>query len=403
MQSCLRRLRTCSIKRQRVHPNMQASHSQYPQLVDLDDDDEIELGVEEEKEDTESIHRPFDPEKIKVRTIQVLVSLLIARINHKEIELAPEFQRERGIWNKVRKSRLIESLLLRIPIPVFYVAADEEDRWSVVDGVQRISTVYDFVNNSFTMSNLEYLQKFEGMTYDDIPRQMQRRIDETEFVVNVIEPGTPREVMFNIFRRINTGGMPLNRQEIRHALYPGPVREFLKELSQTEEFLNATDHSIGTQRMSDRECVLRFLAFEIKPWEEYTEGDLDGFLGQAMASINSMDEDLRRNHARSFKLAMSAASGIFDGNAFRKPSDVTLGRRNPLNRALFEAWGVGLSRCSAEQVEKLVQCRILVKTDFEATMSNDPEFVASISSSTGDRRRVTKRFRTIDNLIRKYI
>ena len=137
--------------------------------------------------------------------------------------LRPDFQRLAGIWDNTRKSRLIESLLLRIPIPVFYVAADENEIWSVVDGVQRISTIYDYVTDKFRLSRLEYLKKLEGALYTGLPRQMQRRINETQFVVNVIEPGTPPEVMFNIFRRINTGGMALNGQEIRHALHAGPV------------------------------------------------------------------------------------------------------------------------------------------------------------------------------------
>ena len=130
----------------------------------------------------------------------------------------------RGIWDNQRKSRLIESLLLRIPIPVFYVAANEDEKWAVVDGLQRISSIHDYVTGVFPLKRLEYREEFNGQRYDLLPRAMQRRISETQLVVNVIEPGTPPEVMFNIFRRINTGGMTLNGQEIRHALHPGPVR-----------------------------------------------------------------------------------------------------------------------------------------------------------------------------------
>src|SRR5277367_4407318 len=92
-------------------------------------------------------------------------------------------------------------------------------------------------------------------------------------------PGTPEEVMFNIFRRINTGGLTLNGQEIRHALHKGPVRGFLKTLAASDEFQRATDYSVKTERMADRECVLRFMAFHIDPWEEYASNDLDGYLG----------------------------------------------------------------------------------------------------------------------------
>ena len=250
--------------------------------------------LEEEQQDFDEITQPFNPEKIKVRTVPILVDQVVSRINHNEIDLAPEFQRLAGIWDKQRKSRLIESLLLRIPIPVFYVAADEDDVWSMVDGVQRTSTVFDFVSGLFPLSRLEYLTYLNGRHHDDLPRKMQRRIGETQFVVHVIDPGTPKEVMFNIFLRLNTGGKPLNGQEIRHALHAGPVRDYLPELADTEAFLNATSGTISKSRMEDRELVLRFLAFYVEPWEEYSTNDLDGYLGAVMNKINGMDDPSTR-------------------------------------------------------------------------------------------------------------
>lgn len=366
---------------------------------DVREREDVDSGLEDEKEDVSQIKRPFDPEKIKVRTTQILVDLLVSRISHGEIDLAPDFQRLAGIWDNTRKSRLVESLLLRIPIPVFYVAADENEIWSVVDGVQRISTIYEYVSDQFRLSRLEYLQKLEGEFYSGLPRQMQRRIDETQFVVNVIEPGTPEEVMFNIFRRINTGGKPLNGQEIRHALNPGPVRAYLKELAETDEFLKATDRSISRKRMGDRECVLRFLAFHIDPWERYRASDLDTHLGNAMRAINLMDTQRRSQLKQDFRKAMQAAFDIFEGGAFRKL--YALGeRRKPVNRALFEAWGVGLARCTPEEIRRLVNKQQLVIGEFVSTMNEDPGFDEAISYATGDPRRVRKRFRTISELIK---
>lgn len=362
-------------------------------------DDEQESGVEVELDDSDEIKRPFNPEKIKVRTVNIVVDQLVSRIEHGEIDLAPDFQRMAGIWDNKRKSRLIESLLLRIPIPVFYVAADGNEIWSVVDGLQRTSTIHAYMTGHFPLMRLEYLTRLNGYRYEELPRPMQRRINETQLVVNVIEPGTPEEVMFNIFSRINTGGMTLHGQEIRHALHPGPVRDYLKKLAETEEFLNATAYSLRKKRMEDRECVLRFLAFHIDPWENYTANDLNGYLGTAMKKINKMTPSERNELLDDFKKAMHAASDIFGEDAFRKRYHIQETRRRPVNKALLEAWGVGLVRRSPEEIETLIDNRKEIVDQFLSLMRDDKEFETAISSSTGTPGRVKKRFGAIDQLI----
>ena len=356
-------------------------------------------GVEQEREDDSlRIKRPFDPEKIRVRTVNVVVDLIVARIEHGEINLAPGFQRIVGIWSRERKSRLIESLLLRIPIPVFYVAADQDEVWSVVDGLQRTSTIFDYVTGKFPLQRLEYLTNLDGCLFTELPRNMQRRIRETQLVVNVIDPGTPEEVMFNIFRRINTGGVPLNGQEIRHALHPGPVSDYLKELASSEEFKTATDNSVRDRRMEDRECVLRFIAFHVDPWEDYSANDLDGYLGTAMKRVNDMDTPTRAVLAGDFMRAMRGAYRIFETYAFRKRF-ARQEYRYPINKALFDAWSVGLARLPDDAVDALVDNRERIIDEFISLMNTDAEFVASISASTGDPARVRKRFRTTQELI----
>ena len=367
------------------------------------DSDADESGLEIEREDTqERITEPFDPEQIKIRTSPLLVGQLISRIKHKEIDLAPDFQRQRGIWNDERRSRLIESLLLRIPIPVFYVAADEADTWSVVDGVQRMSTIYDFVTGKFPLKRLEYLTWLDGQKHDELPRPMQRRISETPLIINVIEPGTAPEVMFNIFLRINTGGMTLNGQEIRHALNPGPVREYLKALAQSSEFKKATDNSIKEIRMADRECVLRFWAFYIDPPEKYAANDLNGYLEKVMEKINGMSSKERDSLSADFKKAMCAASDIFGEYAFRKRTDID-DRRRPVSKALFESWSVQLAHCLPDQIRVLVEKRKDVQRRFIRLMSEDEDFNNAISYSTGTPRRVRKRFQAIKQLVEEFI
>ncbi|NGX98754.1 MAG: DUF262 domain-containing protein [Candidatus Afipia apatlaquensis] len=362
-------------------------------------EDEDQIGVESEAEEEGlAIDRPFDPEKIKVRTEPAIIGQLIRRISHNEIDLAPDFQRLAGIWNSTRKSRLIESLLLRIPLPVFYVAADERERWAVVDGLQRMTTINDFVHDRFDLSGLEYLTQFNGLVCSELPRPMQRRIDETALIVNVIDPGTPEEVMFNIFSRINTGGLRLNGQEIRHALNKNPSRAFLKDLASSKEFITATDGSVKPDRMADRECALRFLAFKLHSWREYSDSTLDTFLGQTMKAINKMRPHELVRLKEEFLRSMRVAREIFRDDAFRKRFHEGAGR-NVVSKALFEAWSVQLSERSDSELALLIDRRNALRKTFIEVMNNDAQFNAAISYSTGNRRRVEKRFSTVGKII----
>ena len=359
-------------------------------------------GVEEEEEDPNlPIEHPFSPEKISIATKSPTVDLIVNRIRENEIDLEPDFQREQ-MWDRARKSRLIESLLLRIPIPAFYVAADDEDRWTVVDGIQRMSSINDYINNTFSLWKLEYLKDFEGKRYEDLPRAMQRRVKETELVVNVISPSTPDEVMFNIFLRINTGGIPLNPQEIRNAIASPHAREYLKDLARSDEFLKATENSIRSKRMADRECILRLLAFYMDSWSNYSDSatDLNTYLTMAMKNLGQIKQKERDEYATNFKKAMDAAFRIFGRDAFRRQKN---NWRTPVNKALLETWGVALAKCSPEQIEILVSKRDDIKMESARLTNEDNDFIDAISYGTGDRRRVEKRFTAVENLVRSML
>lgn len=360
---------------------------------------ESDRGIEDER-DSEEITTPFNPERIRITTTRVVVQQILSRIEDGAMDLNPDFQDLDEDWDDRRRSRLIESLLLRIPIPSFYVSADERNLWRVVDGVQRISTIHRFARNEFPLRGLEYLAAFEGKRHDGLPRALQRRIEETEFGFHIVEPGTPPEVMFNLFTRLNTGGKPLNEQEIRNALHPGPARAFLKRLAESEAFRRATNGSVDPRRMADRELVLRFLAFHLEPWEQYAGSDLDGWLGTVMDRVNAMDEPTRVRMEHDFTGAMDAAFAVFGDLAFRRPSSPG-SRRQRVNRALFDSWSVGLARRADAEIEALVTNRNRVVEGLGRLLDDDPEFEEAISWSTGDAGRVQKRFRAVDDLIRR--
>ncbi len=354
-----------------------------------------------EPEDTsgeDKIIEPFNPAFIRVDTRPMTIDLLLSRIEHKELDLQPSFQRKGGIWNEKTQSRLIESILIRIPLPAFYIDATNDDKWLVVDGLQRLTALKHFmIDKTLKLNDTEFLIDLVGKTHDELPRQMQRRIMETVVTVYLIEKGTPSEVKFNIFKRINTGGLPLSAQEIRHALNQGKATEILERLASCKEFQKAVDKSIRDDRMADRECVLRFFAFTIIPYKNYKSKEFDSFLNDCMGIMNKMTDEQLNGMEKRFKRAMVAACEIFGKDAFRKRYKVGA-PRYPINKALFEAWSVNLRSLSDIQINSLKTRKEQLIEKF-INLMQDRVFDASVSQGTGDIKKVNYRFDSIRRII----
>lgn len=205
--------------------------------------------------------RPFDPSKIDIDMKTLELSSIIKRLQYHEINMDTNFQRKSGLWKDVQKSQLIESLLLRIPIPAFYFDGGIKDNWLIIDGLQRITALKEFVvDKTLKLTGLEFFHDLEGLKFEELPRSFTRRIEETNIVAYIVKGGTPPNVKYNIFKRINTGGLELEPQEIRHALYQGRATDLCRKFAALPEFQTATTYSICDDRMMDREFVLRFVA-----------------------------------------------------------------------------------------------------------------------------------------------
>jgi len=386
----------------------QADADQPAETVTEDSDGEEELGevggtgIEEEEEDPGSgfeITQPFDPARIRVDTKPMVISLLMDRVRNKEIDLTPGFQRKGGIWSPKAKSQLIESLLIRIPLPAFYMDGSDESKWLVVDGLQRLSTLKSFViDKTLQLTGLEFLGKeCNFKKFDQLPRNLQRRILETQVTVFLIQENTPPEVKFNIFKRINTGGLPLSSQEIRHALNQGKACTLLQDLSKSQEFQMATHNGIRDDRMGDRECILRLLAFMTTSYRDYRANNIDAFLNQCMIDLNRLPDDALQGLSQRFKRAMVDCYRIFADRAFRKQKRGSP-RRYPINRALFEVWAANVEALPPEKVDRLQDKASDLQKRF-LELLDDTDFAAAISYGTGDPQKVRVRFSKINEII----
>ncbi|AQS67009.1 DUF262 domain-containing protein [Streptomyces pactum] len=366
---------------------------------------ELELPDDEEGEDgDDDSSAPFQPDSIRIRTQTTTVDLLLSRLREGMIDLAPDFQRRAGIWSDRRQSRLIESLLLRIPISNLHMAQGDADKWAVVDGVQRLTAVARFMEpgltglSPLTLRGLEYLWRFNGNTYQDLTGRLKIRLRETQITVHILEQGTPEAVKYNVFSRINTGGVPLKPQELRHALVPGPVRDYLADLAEHPAFGEATRWSVSNERMADREMVLRFLAFRMSSPSKHTERDFDRFLIGAMERVNELPDHRREQYAREFRAAMRCAQELFGEHAFRKWDGGE--RSSPvINKALFETISVTLALLDDHGRARLVASRSKVLDRFFVLMNNW-DFDRAISVGTGNPAKIRTRFQHVEPVFR---
>ena len=341
---------------------------------------------------------PFDPSKIDIKMDKITIASIIRRIENDELEFDSSFQRKAGLWNKKQKSQLIESIFLKIPLPAFYFDASDDDRWQIIDGLQRIGTIKEYVvDQSFALTGMEFLKDLNGCKFDQLPRALQRRIEETNLNAYLVNPSTPKNVKFNIFKRINTGGLILEPQEIRNALYQGQASMFLLKMSQSVEFRKATDYSIKPDRMLDREFCLRFVCFtQLDVEKEYTV--LDEFLNKGMEYLSIADEHTLSQVYFEFEYVMKVSNELFGKFAFRRLN--TEERRGPVNKSLFEAWSLIILGLGDNDINILKNQKEILRKKF-TTLCDDYDFQNTIRAS--DKTSVKSRISRIQNMVNELL
>lgn len=333
---------------------------------------------------------PIDIEDtIDIKDDKFSVFEYIRKVNDGKIVMNPDFQRNE-VWTIEQKSQLVESTMLEIPIPAFYMKKDAQGRLIVVDGLQRTLALRDFLNDSFRLYGLNALNKVNGYTCSEMRKDEKlsnliTRVEDRQLLFYVISKDTPMSIVYDIFNRINTGGTKLERQEIRNCIFIGHSTRLLKELSGEIAFKEAIDGGISAKRMKDREAALRCIAFTILDYKKTYVRSMDEFLERAMRKINKLSlvevEDIKKR----FLSIMKQTLHVFGMANFRIPSDYTRGR---INIAVMETiYYVFYKKAELGQTID----NNLMRQSFQ-TLLKDSEYLDAVRNSTGSPYKVTTRF-----------
>ena len=370
------------------------SDEQYNEIIELIEERNITLVVDS----SEQRNMILDSSKISIMPKTLSVEAIVKKLKYKEIDLDTEFQRKRSLWTETVKSQLIESLMIQLPIPPMYFDARDTNKWKIIDGLQRLCTLNEFLlEKKWRLTNLEYLADYNNCSMDDLPRIYQRRIEEGQLAFYLILPETPEEVKYSLFKRINTPGLKLEPQEIRHALFQGKATKLLKELAETELFRKATGNDVPSSRMQDREMVLRYLALHYLGPNEYKNCSIDEYLNKAMAFLNEQDDNFIEQCKALYFESLECVYGIFGRYAFRRISKIREQDIKPINTALFEGWVNGVSQLNAQERVLLIQKKDDVKKLYIEELDKKSSFYSDIGS--GKYRSFIRRNETIQRII----
>jgi len=355
--------------------------------------------------------RPYNPDLIRVDTKQFTVHQISKLIQDGDIDFSPDFQRH-FVWKEIeKKSRLIESIMLRIPLPVFYFAQDEQGKFQIVDGLQRLTVIRDFLNNKFKLKHLEYLKDSEDKFFslkekkEPIEQKYVRRIEQATLTINIIDAQTPTSVKLEIFKRINQGGKPLKSQEIRNCMSANKTRGLMQKLSNSTEFKDATDYSINGLRMEDQEIVLRFCAFyylRIKHVKDFKySGNMELFLDETLEILNKEEDKTLIEIETLFINSMKNAFHLFGKYSFRKclhEHFLPDSRRQFINKSLFTTYSVLLSSLDYKKIEAKYEAGYL-NNKLADEISSNAKYFDCITNGTNDLVRLNYSFETAEKVI----
>lgn len=349
-----------------------------------------------------TIKQPFDPSTLKAEVKNATIGSLVDMLKNDLIDLNPEFQRNGDLWDDEKKSRLIESILLGLPLPSFYFYIDSSHKkWVVIDGLQRLCSLKSFmVDKSLTLKGLEFLDKKKyGIPFEEFDYFDRLAMSMHPVTLNVLTGETSAEARYIIFQRVNSMGTQLNPTEMRNALYQGTATKLLGKMVENDVFIEMISSKISTRRMKDKEFASRFLLFHLTDYREY-DGRLDIAISNLMDKINKRisKEDAALIYC-SFVESLLMCKKLLGLDAFRKPeTDSQERRKNQISMAIFEMLTVNLAKLNEQKKQDLEKRKKTFQKLYKK-MYDDSMLQKYLTTGTGKAKAISYRMEKMEGVI----
>ncbi len=348
--------------------------------------------------------RPWEPS----------ISELCSKKQDGELILQPTWQRD-FVWDQKKASRLIESILINVPLPVVYLDEDNEGIFTVIDGQQRLTSLISFIEGKFLktekdivdfkLKGIDIMAELNGKKFSELEKVVQRKIKNTPIKCIVIEAKSHPDIKFEIFERLNTGAVKLNDDELRNSMYRGPYVDLLKELAANEDFQYLLNRPQFHKRMIDRGMALRFLAFWNKTYLKY-KPPIKQFVNHEINENKNLSKEKETEYRNKFLHSIEMSKLVFADKAFRRYIPGTSENPNGnwattrVNMALFDITMWGFANYEKNQI---VPKADVIREEMIYLMSNNQDFIDSTMIQTSGSEQTQKRFEIWKNSLKNII
>ncbi len=358
-------------------------------LKDLDEIQEDDASLLDEDEEEQA----FSGRRIFTDKLDPPVDSLYRRWKDGDLILDPIFQR-RKVWDDSRSSKLIESALLEVPLPVFYLAESYDSTVEVIDGQQRLNAFFKYIDNDYSLRNLKALPDFNKKKFKELNKPAKNHIRNYPLRTVTFKKESDENLRFDIFERLNTGAVPLNQQELRNCVYRGPYNQLLIELSEDPDFMFLLGLKTSERRMKDVEYVLRFSAFYHSTYLKY-KPSMARFLTEEMKEYQKISDEKALKLRMAFKNSITLIRSLLGEHAFKRfykgNEDSRDGYWEPrrFNASLYDV----LMYSFADKDKNLVMANLdSIREALIVLMTVNQDFIEAIELSTSSLKMVTQRF-----------